>query len=381
TQYKQKKENEVMSKKDRKPNILYILADDQGYGDVSCLNPDSKIPTPHTDRLAKEGMIFTDAHSNSAVCTPTRYGVMTGRYCWRSWLKRGVLHGDSPLLIEEGRETVASLLKRQGYRTACIGKWHLGLGWQLREGETETTVDTIRYDKPVLNGPHTVGFDYSFIIPASLDMAPYCYIEDGKVVEAPTDRVEDSPRPAFWRGGPCAPGFNHETCLLEFMCRAESFLYDHARHHRDEPFFLYFPTPSPHTPHFSRGRFRGASQAGIYGDYVVEHDWVIGRLVEALNRLDLREDTLVIVTSDNGCHATPLQLWEKYGHLGNYIYRGQKSDAWDGGHRIPFIASWPGVIPEGSQCDRTICLTDLFATAAELTGAAIPENAAEDSVN
>ena len=364
-----------------KPNIIYLLADDWGYGDVSCLNPDSKIPTPHTDRLAADGMVFTDAHSNSAVCTPTRYGVLTGRYCWRSRLKRGVLNGYSEPLIEERRMTVPSLLSDQGYTTACVGKWHLGLGWRIRGVPDRTDRDTVDFSSPLSGGPHTVGFDESFIIPASLDMEPYCYIEDGSVVEPPVEEIADSPRPAFWRGGACAPGFSHETCLLELTMRAEGFIHRCANEHGDRPFFLYFPAPSPHTPHFSRGPFAGRSRAGTYGDYVTEHDWSIGRILEAVKRNGLAENTLIIVTSDNGCHDEPIGLREKYGHRGNYIYRGQKSDAWDGGHRIPFVASWPGVIEPGSRCDRTICLTDLLATVAGICDVDLPGDAGEDSCN
>ncbi len=365
----------------KKPNIIYLLADDWGYGDVGCLNPESKISTPHTDRLASQGMIFSDAHSNSAVCTPTRYGVMTGRYCWRSALKQGVLYGYSEPLIEDGRLTVPQLLHDQGYSTACVGKWHLGLGWQTKAGATEVNRETVDFSKPLTGGPHTVGFDYSFIIPASLDMEPYCYIEDGVVVEQPSEEIGDSPRPAFYRGGACAPGFMHETCLLELTIRAEGFIHHHAKEKKDEPFFLYMPAPSPHTPHFSRERFAGRSKAGEYGDYVTEHDWSIGRIVEAVKRNGLWDNTLIIVTSDNGCHAGPIGLKEKYDHLGNYIYRGQKSDAWDGGHRIPFIASWPGVIEAGSTCDQTICLTDLMATVAGICDVSLPRDAGEDSYN
>ena len=364
-----------------KPNIIYLLADDWGYGDVSCLNPDSKIPTPHTDQLASEGMIFSDAHSNSAVCTPTRYGVMTGRYCWRSRLQRGVLGGYSEPLIEDGRLTVPLLLRDQGYTTACVGKWHLGLGWQIGDGAERANKETVDFSAPLSDGPHTVGCDHSFIIPASLDMEPYCYIEDGMVVEQPVEEIEDSPRPAFWRGGACAPGFMHETCLLELTIRAEGFINQHAKENGDKPFFLYFPAPSPHTPHFARERFAGRSQAGEYGDYVTEHDWSVGRILAAVKRNGLADNTLIIVTSDNGCHAEPIGLQEKYDHLGNYIYRGQKSDAWDGGHRIPLIASWPGVIEPGSRCDKTVCLTDLLATVAGICDVDLPSDAGEDSCN
>ncbi len=345
-----------------RPNIVYILADDLGYGDVSCLNPDSKIQTPNMDRVAAEGLTFTDAHSGSAVCTPTRYGIMTGRYCWRSRLKKGVLFGYSEPLIEQGRTTVASLLHHYGYTTACIGKWHLGLGWHKR-AEGQEDVD---FSVPLTSGPHTLGFDHSYIIPASLDMAPYCYIEDGRVVELPTAQCQDSPRPAYYRGGACAPGFQHETTLLELTMRAEGFINRHVRERPDDPFFLYFQTSSPHTPHVARAPFRGQSQAGPYGDFVVEHDWSIGRILNTLDRHGLSDTTLVYVTSDNGCHSGPPRLWEDYQHRANYHFRGQKSDAWDGGHRIPLLVRWPGQVKAGAVCEQTVCLTDLLHTSAAM---------------
>jgi arylsulfatase A len=359
------------------PNIVYILADDLGFGDLSCLNPDSRIPTPHMDAAAAQGMTFTDAHSNSAVCTPTRYGVLTGRYCWRGRLKSGVLMGYDEPLIEPDRLTVASLLRSRGYQTACIGKWHLGLGWSWRDA-AQKQVD---YDRPLSAGPHTVGFDYSCILPASLDMPPYCYVEDGRVVEPPTRQVTDSPRPAFWRGGEAAAGFDHSTCLLEFTCRAEAFIAAQAR--SDQPFFLYFATPSPHTPHVPREPFRGRSRAGSYGDFVVEHDWSVGRVLAAIDRAGLADRTLVIITSDNGAHVRGggFDLQRETGHASSHIYRGQKSDAWDGGHRVPFIARWPGTVPAGTQCDRLTCLTDLMATAADVAAAELPTDAGEDSTS
>lgn len=368
------------------PNIVYILADDLGYGDLSCLNPDSRIHTPNHDRIAREGITFTDSHSNSAVCTPTRYGVLTGRYCWRSRLKAGVLWGYSPPLIENGRMTVASLLKQQNYTTACIGKWHLGLGWTT-DPPVELTDQMhsdhhgIRFDQPLDAGPHTVGFDYSYVIPASLDMAPYCYIENGKVVEPQIRMSADSQRPKMWRGGATSIGFEHETCLLELTRRAEGFIADHASKYQDKPFFLYFPTPSPHTPHVPRTPFVGKSDAGNYGDFVIEHDWSVGQILNALDRHGLADNTLVIVTSDNGPHKEPLHLEEQFGHHSTYIYRGQKSDCWDGGHRIPFLARWPGHIPSGSVCDQTICLTDLLATVADMVDVRLPDEAGEDSIS
>lgn len=369
------------------PNIVYILSDDLGYGDVSCLNPESKIATPRMDRLAREGMVFTDAHSNSAVCTPTRYGILTGRYCWRGRLKWNVLFGYSPPLIEPERVTVASLLKSQGYSTACIGKWHLGLGWTWPENITPTDRRIpdpgIDFSQPLTSGPHTVGFDESYIIPASLDMTPYCYIHNGRVTEPPDVRTHGSERPAFWSEGLRSPGFEHETCLLELTRRAEAYIDQQAETASGKPFFLYFATPSPHTPHIPRQPFQGSSAAGAYGDYVVEHDWSIGRILDALDRNGIRENTLVIVTSDNGAHirGNAFDFEREFGHRSNHIYRGQKSDCWDGGHRVPFIARWPAAMEGGSVCRRPICLTDLLATAAEITSTPVPPNAGEDSVS
>ncbi len=375
------------------PNIVYILADDWGYGDVSYLNADSKIPTPRTDRFAKEGCTFTDAHSNSAVCTPTRYGVLTGRYCFRSRLKKHVLGGYGELLIEDDRMTLASMLKDQGYATACIGKWHLGLGFQRTSGDAPSDPDSwvnddrVDFNKPLTTGPHTVGFDYSFIIPASLDIPPYCFIEDGNVLDTPLAHQDASPRPAFWREGPRGSGQSLETALLEFTVRAEGFINQHAKENTDQPFFLYFPTPSPHTPHVPRDVFKGKSNCGAYGDYVVEHDWSIGRILDALERNGLTDNTLVVITSDNGAHMRfgmdtgEFDFEKEYGHRSNHIYRGQKSDAWDGGHRVPFFVRWPGEIPAGSTCDDTVCLTDFMATAAHIVGTKLPGDAGEDSFN
>jgi arylsulfatase A-like enzyme len=374
-----------------RPNIVYILADDLGYGDVSCLNPDSKIATPNMDRLARAGVIFSDAHSGSAVCTPTRYGILTGRYCWRSALKKGVLGGYSEPLLEPGRMTVATLLRQRGYATACVGKWHLGLGWQRKDGAADAAAGgkakakgkaageaTVDFSKPLAAGPHTVGFDYSYIIPASLDMDPYVYIENGKVVELPTSRVPDSARPAYWRGGLCAPGFKHGTVLLELTKKAEAYVDERGKD-KAKPFFLYLSLSAPHTPHVPREEFRGKSKAGNYGDFVQETDWTVGRILDAIERNGLAGNTLVIMTSDNGSHTEPLKLEEQYGHRGNYLFRGQKSDAWDGGHRIPFIARWPGKVPAGSTSDQTLCLTDLLATCAAIVGGHLPDDAGEDS--
>lgn len=360
------------SEKSNLPNIVYILADDMGYGDVAYLNKEGKIPTPHMDKLAREGMIFTDAHSGSAVCTPTRYGILTGRYSWRTRLKSGVLNGYSPALIEEERMTVASMLRKHGYRTACVGKWHLGLG-QAKKTD---------YDKPLAPGPNDVGFDYFFGIPASLDMPPYCYIENGRPTAQPTEEVKGSPSPAFWRGGPVSPGFKHEEVLDKLLEKTIAFIETCTKEKPDSPFFMYMALTAPHTPIVPTKRFLGKSGIGVYGDFVMQTDWTIGQVLNTLEEKGLSNNTLVIVTSDNGCSPqADFPALAKFGHDPSYIFRGYKADIFEGGHHIPFIARWPGKIKPSTSCDETICLTDLTATAAEIVGEKLPDNAGEDSVS
>jgi len=355
------------------------MADDMGYGDLGCYNKDSKIPTPNMDALAAEGIRFTDAHSPSAVCTPTRYGVLTGRYCWRSRLKRGVLGGYSPALIESGRMTVASLLKQHGYATACVGKWHLGLG----------NAKKTDFDKPLVPGPNAVGFDYFYGISASLDMPPYCYIENDRPVERPTSTVKEgkSTDDGWWRAGAIAPGFKHIKVLPTLTEKAVEIIDNHATKKPNKPLFMYFPLPAPHCPIAPADFVKGRSKAGGYGDFVVEVDWTVGQVVKALDRNGLADNTLIIITSDNGCPGRtklkrdPYSIVELYGHRPSGKLRGIKADVWDGGHREPFIARWPGKIPAGTVTDKLICLTDLTATCAAIVGAKLPDDAGEDSYN
>lgn len=352
-----------------RPNIVYILADDLGWGDMRCYNRDSAVPTPNLDRLASQGMRFTDMHSPSSVCTPTRYGILTGRYAWRSSLKKGVLWGYSPNLIEPGRMTVASMLKAQGYATCGIGKWHLGFG----------TREKVDYDQPLRPGPNDHGFDYFFGIPASLDMDPYVYVENDHVVEKATAHTEgrNSPRGVFWRPGAMAPSFKIEEVLPTLARKAVSYIQERAKK-PSQPFFLYFALTAPHTPWVPLPAFRGKSKAGDYGDFVAQVDDVAGQVLRALADAGLEKNTLVIFTSDNGAHWTPEDK-AKYPHLANAHWRGMKADIWDAGHRIPFLARWPGRIPAGTVSAEIGCLTDFMATAAELVGAKLPSNAAEDS--
>ncbi len=364
-----------------KPNIVYLLADDLGYGDVSCLNPESKIPTVNIDRVAHEGMIFTDAHSGSAVCTPTRYGIMTGRYCWRSPLKAHVLEGHSAPLIEQERMTVASLIKTHGYHTVCIGKWHLGLGWATTDGHAQRP-NNLDYAKPIAHGPTILGFDYFFGIPASLDMIPYLYVENDHVVTLPTETIESSKAPAYFRGGPIAPGFNHAEVLPALTRKAVQCIDDHAAQSPNAPLFLYFPLTAPHTPIVPATEHRGKSQAGVYGDFVCQADWTVGQVLEALDRNGMAENTLVIVTSDNGpAPVADFKTLKAMGHESSYHFRGAKADIYEGGHRIPFTARWPKHIAPGTSCDHLTCLTDLMATVAEITGEKLPDHAGEDSIS
>ena len=373
----------------RAPNVVIVLADDLGFGDVACLNPDSRIPTPSCDALARQGMLFVDAHSGSAVCTPTRYGLLTGRYAWRSRLTRGVLWGYSAPLIDPHVVTLPQLLQREGYRTAAIGKWHLGLEWSRRVGfgSWPDNVDTpdsdpspmIDFTGPILRGPQTAGFDRSFVLPASLDMAPYCFIRDGVLAAPPTERCEDSPRPQFWRGGPISPGFTHAGVMPRLVSEACEFIWDHRRNQPDQPFMLAFYPTLPHYPHVPNRPFAGASGCGDYGDGVVEFDAAVGAILATLDATDQASDTIVIVTSDNGADLSGGQAG--FGHASNSWWRGQKADIHEGGHRVPFVARWPGEIPAGTVSDATISLTDVFATVADVVGATLPAGAAPDSVS
>ncbi|HEX5025588.1 MAG TPA: arylsulfatase [Agriterribacter sp.] len=355
-----------------KPNIIYILADDLGYGDLTCLNENSKIKTIFIDALAASGTRFTDAHSNSAVCSPTRYGVLTGRYAWRSSLQSGVLWSyDEPLIAKE-RMTVASLLKTNGYHTACIGKWHLGLGWAKdASGKVDIT-------KPITGGPITNGFDYFYGITASLDIPPYVYIENDKITATSIDTIEATTGKGFWRKGPVDNDFKHIEVLPRMTDRAIEYI--RTRSKEKTPFFLYFPLPAPHAPILPTAAFSGKSGTNEYGDFVLMVDDVVGKIMKTVKDAGIENNTLIIFTSDNG--ASPISDFkelEKYGHHPSYVFRGMKADIFDGGHRIPFIVSWPGKIKPGSVKNETICLTDFMATCASIVNVRLPDNAGEDS--
>ena len=369
------------AKQKKLPNIVYILADDMGYGDLSCLNPNSALKTKNMDQLAKQGIIFTDAHSGSAVCTPTRYGVLTGRYAWRTRLKKGVLRGYSRSLVAKDRMTVASFLKQHGYSTGCIGKWHLGLDWTLTSGETpERSGDNIDLTALIQHGPNQLGFDLFFGISASLDMPPYVYIENDRITAEPDHLTANETYQGFWRKGPTGSDFVHENVLPVLTQKAVEYINQHANKHK--PFFLYFPLTAPHTPILPTDNFRGKSGTNAYGDFILQVDECVGQVMQALNKNSITGHTLVIFTSDNGCSPRAgFEELEQYGHDPSYVFRGHKADIFEGGHRIPFIAKWPCRITPGSRCDETVCLTDLLATCAAIVGTSLPDNAGEDSIN
>ncbi len=367
------------------PNIVFILADDMGYGDIGIYNPGSKIPTPFLDRLAQEGMRFTDAHSGSGVCTPTRYGLVTGRYSWRTRLKRGVLWPpDDKPLIDPERLTVAGLLKRADYHTACIGKWHLGIEWGRDEqGEVD-------FNLPLLFGPTDVGFDEFFGIAGSLDMIPYVFYHNRTPSQEVTEVQAGLPFPRFIREGPRGKYFDPGRALDELTEQAVTYIDTHASD--DSPFFLYFPLTAPHKPVWPTERFAGRTVLGPYGDFVHQVDWTVGQVLQALDRNGVRDNTLVFFSSDNGSYmyAWPqdepdhtddpgIQGFHPQAHKANGQWRGTKADIWEGGHRVPFIVRWPGKVEPGTQCDLTICLTDFMATCAEVVDLPLAEDVAEDS--
>jgi len=375
------------ARREKKPNIVFIMADDMGYGDIQALNPESRIPTPHFNKLAKEGMIFTDAHSGAAVCTPTRYGVVTGRYCWRSRLKRGVLNGYSSHLIDPERLTVADVLKQAGYHTACIGKWHLGMDLPVTKKDGKQAID---HTQKIENGPNALGFDYFFGVTASLDMPPYAFVENQRFVGPVTAHYDRTDFPNYSRAGLMAADFSHERALDQLTQKAVGYI--EARSREKEPFFLYFPLTAPHKPCLPAERFRGKTDLGPYGDFVTQVDWVVGQIDDALKASGLTENTLLIYTSDNGSYMyrwregepdhiekPSVQGFHPQKHQANYIWRGTKADIWEAGHHVPYLVRWPGVVRPGTTCAETICLTDLTATCAEVAGFALPTEAAEDS--
>jgi arylsulfatase A len=368
----------------KRPNVLVILADDMGVGDVRSLNNESKIPTPNMDHLATEGLVFQDAHSASSIGALARYGMMTGRYCWRSDPTcRDVMGFDLPL-IPAGRVTLGDLFKQKGYRTAYFGKWGLGLGWITRDGKPgkwdhgyNGTGESLNIDfkKPVTGGPKTLGFDYFFGIAASLDMPPYAYIENDITVGIP-DKVTR----AGGRQGLTVDGFRVMEVMPNLTQKVVRFLQDQGKKDPGEPFFLFVSLTAPHTPFVPTAKVNGLSQAGRYGDSVAMVDWSVGRILDTLKKTGLTEDTLVLLTSDNGSLMSNEEMEPDFGHRPSYLYRGKKGDPWEGGHRVPLLVKWPGEIEPGT-CQEVISQTDFLATFAEILGMDLPENAGEDSLS
>lgn len=354
------------------PNIVIIMVDDMGYGDPGCYNPDSKIPTPNIDSLARQGMRFTDAHAPGPLCHMSRYGLLTGRYPFRTnvapWRKRP--------LITEDQMTIASLLKSTGYRTAMVGKWHLGF-------------QEAGYDKPLPGGPVDRGFGSYFGIRASTDIPPYFYIRGNKAVSPPTNWIEENhskgwhpAQGAFWRAGGIAPDLALQDVLPRFTNEAVKVIEDHSAHNKqnktDQPLMLYLAYPAPHTPWLPAKEFLGRSGASMYGDFMVMVDAMIGRVLKSLGDAGMTDETLLIFTSDNG------PMWyendvKHFGHDSSGGLRGMKADAWECGHRMPFIVRWPGKVKPSSLSKQTICFTDLLATFASIVDVKIPQEAGPDS--
>lgn len=361
------------------PNIVYILFDDLGYGDVSALNERAGFQTPAFDRIAKEGIAFTDAHSSSAVCTPSRYSIITGRYNWRSRLKSFVLGGFSEPLIDSTTPTVGRMLQSHGYSTHLVGKWHLGLGLGKEEGFVEAPnfgdSEKVDYSEPITDGPLQRGFDTFFGISASLDMPPYAYIKDDRFTSIPKE-VTSNTGMSFWRKGVTADDFVHNEVLDRLATEAEAIIEaDHQN-----PFFLLLSLTGPHTPILPKAEFVGSSKTNAYGDFVLHCDQVVGRVLDALDTAGIATDTLVLLTSDNGCSPeADFAALQAAGHNPSYIFRGMKSDIYEGGHRIPLLIRWPERIKAGQTSERIVSLVDLYATLADLLEHQRAEDEAVDS--
>ncbi len=372
------------------PNIVIILADDLGYGDPGCYNPDSKIPTPHIDQLAGQGMRFTDSHSPTAVCTPTRYALLTGRYCWRTRLKRGVLWTYAMPLLEPERLTMPEMLKEHGYATLCIGKWHLGMKWARKDGtENDPTAtriadEEIDLTKPITEGPLTAGFDYYFGT-AVPNFPPYCFLENDHIVGPIPDRIK--PKSMYGNPGRVQEGWQLDRILGGLADKATEKIAEHHTKTPDQPLFLYMPLTAPHTPISPSEAFRGKTEATLYGDFVAEVDHCVGRVMKALDEANMADNTLVVFTSDNGSPGRNGEnaggptgsCFRDSGHNPSGPWRGMKSDIHEGGHRVPFIVRWPGKAPAGKTSDALICHVDLMATIAATLNHDLPQDCAEDS--
>ena len=373
-----------------KPNVVFVLADDLGYGDINCFGGERcQIDTPNFDRLARQGMRFTDAHANASHCVPTRMAIMTGRYPWRFGAPGpGGPWGFLGTRLPAGQHTLGTMMQAAGYRTGYVGKWHLGTLMQTTDGKPQgpTNVD---YSQPLKIGPPQFGFGESFILPGSLDMYPYAFVRNNRWVGQVTAQKGWS---AFNRVGPAAEDFEDTKVLDTFSGEAERFIGASASAAKaGKPFFLYVALTAPHTPVSPSAQFEGQSRLGIYGDFVMETDHCLGRVMAALEKQGLAENTIVVVTSDHGpglyagrhrkATFNQLRELEKDGHYSSGIYRGYKFSVYEGGFRVPFIVRWPRLVPAGATCDRLIGLQDLMATLADVTGANLHDDQAPDSIS
>lgn len=383
----------VTARRSARPNVVLILADDMGWGDLGCYGA-TAIPTPRMDAMARDGVRFDDAHSSSAVCTPSRYSIMTGRYAWRGPLKQHVLHSHAPAIIESGRPTVASELREHGYATGIFGKWHLGLDWTRKDGSRVTAfgadadtdildhpdqypADDIDYTRPFAGGPCDLGFDRYFGIAGSLNMPPSAFLSQDRVIGVP-----DLPRDVYQTGmnpGLKVAGWRDDEVDVRFTQEAVGWLKEQAD--SDQPFFLFLSTAAPHRPCVPPEQFHGMSQAGMRGDAVCLVDWMVGQIDDALAETGVAEDTLVIITSDNGAPMVFPEDGDVVDHRPNGPYRGQKGDIWDGGHREPLIVRWPAGLAGGQVREDLLCLTDLYPTILAAAGLEPTPGAAEDAVD
>ena len=363
------------------PNVVFVLADDLGIGDVSPTNPQCKIKTPNLQKMAEQGLTFLDAHSPSSVCTPTRYGLLTGRYNWRSRLAKGVLGGSSKHLIPAERETVAHLLHRAGYHSKMIGKWHLGWDWVKNKVDGKEKID---FTKPVANGPNINGFDNYYGHCGSLDMAPYVWVDTGKITAIPTResgvKRKDN-RYGWYRKGPISPDFKIDEVLPHLFKKGIEYVNDRAPEAKSgKPFFLYLPLPAPHTPIVPVPPFKGASKINPYADFVMQVDHHMGELLEAIKAAGIEDNTIVFFSSDNGCSPEGnFEKLQEHGHDPSAGFRGHKADIYEGGHRVPMIVRWPGKIKPGRTTKTLACLTDFYATMREITEQPTIEKGGEDS--
>jgi len=370
---------------ERAPNIVILYADDLGYGDLGCYDRRSKIPTPHLDRLASQGLLCRDAHSSSGICTPSRYALLTGRHHWRKFHE--IVNSFGPSVFDDARLTLPEMLQQRGYRTACIGKWHLGWDWQaikkpgaLPEKGMGYAADAFDWSRPIPDGPLAHGFDHYFgdDVP---NFPPYAWIEDDRVVVAPSVpyRPDPLPREGHHEGrpGPMVDGWRLDAVMPELTRRAVD--YVHAQRGGEQPFFLYFPFTAPHAPIVPSAEFVGVSEAGPYGDYVAQCDATVGAVLQALDDAGVADETLVVFTSDNGPEAYAYERIRNHGHRSAGDLRGVKRDVWEGGHRVPFLVRWPGVVAAGRVSDDLVSQCDLMATIARAVGFELPDDAAEDS--